>query len=166
MVGKKQIEIERGMEADILSLIETDHQEIRELFNQLLDNKTPKKSQKLFEQLYQEMALHAHAEETVFYPAMREYQETEKFLEEAEQEHNSVKILLEQMKSLKPNDEEFETKFTHLRDSMLHHVEEEENEIFPVVRACMGDQLQSLGQEFQEAKKHWKEDVKAALERK
>lgn len=165
----KQIENEKGVDpgTDILSLIEVDHQEVKELFKQLETSKDAKKIQKVFEQIYQEMALHAHAEETAFYPAMREFKETAKFLEDAEEEHNSVKILLEQMKSLKPKEAEFETKFTHLKESMLHHIEEEENEIFSAVRDCMEEeQLQKLGEEFQEAKESWIANVEAALKRR
>lgn len=166
---EKHIEQEKGVETgtDILSLIETDHREVEELFNQLESNKDARKAQKLFEQIYQEMSLHAHAEETAFYPAMREYKQTEKFLADAEEEHNSVKILLEQMKVLKPKDSEFQEKFTELKEAMLHHIEEEENEIFTAVRKCMEEeQLQNLAKEFQDAKENWESDVKVAMKRK
>lgn len=152
---------------DILSLIETDHQEVEQLFEELENNLSSKKAQKIFEQIYQELSLHAHAEELVFYPALREYEQAAKYIEEAEKEHNAVKILLEQMKSLKSNDDEFEVKLRHLKESTLHHVEEEEEEIFSIVRDCIdADQLQKMGQEFQEAKAKWEEDVKVAIAKK
>lgn len=157
----------KKQENNILSLIETDHREAEKLFEQLESNAGSKKAQNIFKELFTELSLHAHAEELVLYPAMQEYEETKQYIEEAESEHNSVKILLEQMRSLKPTDPEFTVKFQHLKESLLHHVEEEEEEIFAAIRECMDDQaLQSLGQEFEQAKAHWKEDVKAAIARK
>lgn len=151
---------------DILSLIETDHNEIRQLFEEIQSAKG-KKAQTCFEKIYRELTLHAQAEELVFYPAMREFKETEKYIEEAESEHNSAKILLEQMKSLKPGDSEFQTKLEHLIESVSHHLEEEEGEIFEAVRRCMNaEQLQELSGEFETAKSHSEADVEESLTRK
>jgi hemerythrin superfamily protein len=149
---------------DILTLIEADHRKVDQLFEEIESSKGAKKIQDCFHQIYKELTLHAEAEELVFYPAMREYEETEEFIEEAEEEHNSAKILLEQMKALKPNDDEFKTKLQHLIESVKHHVEEEENEIFPAIRECMEDEeLSQLGEEFQQAKTKLQPQVEAAL---
>lgn len=156
---------QQGM--DILLLIETDHREVEDLFEQLEENAGSKKAEKIFKQIFSELSLHAHAEELVLYPAMQEYEQTKKYIEEAESEHNTAKILLEQMKSLKLSDPEFEVKFKYLKESVLHHVEEEEHEIFEAVRECMDEQdLIALGQEFKQAKAKWKDDVEAAIARK
>jgi hemerythrin superfamily protein len=151
-------------QGDILSLIELDHRATEQLFDELEGTKAKKKTQELFNQIYKELTLHAKAEELVFYPAMMEYDETKQYVEEAEEEHNSVKILLEQMKALEPNDSEFENKMMNLKESVLHHVEEEESEIFDAVRERMDDQqLQKLGEEFQAAKSRLQSDVEAQL---
>jgi hemerythrin superfamily protein len=149
---------------DILTLIEADHRKVDQLFEEIESSKGAKKAQDCFNQIYKELTLHAQAEELVFYPAMREYEETEEYIEEAEDEHNSVKILLEQMKALKPGDDEFKTKLHHLVESVKHHVEEEESEIFSAVREAMDDdELQQLGTEFQEAKAKLAPQVEAAI---
>lgn len=156
-----------GSSENILTLIESEHREAEKLFDEIANSGDAKKKQQCFDKLYQALNLHAQVEEFVFYPAMREYKETEKYIEEAEQEHNSVKILLEQMKALKPKDTEFETKFTYLKESVSHHVEEEESEIFDAVRKCMDEkQLQELAQNFKETKSRLEPDVKKALSRK
>ncbi len=161
----RELDVESISESNILSLIEEDHREVEQLFEEF-DSAKGRRLQTLFNQIYMEMTLHAHAEELSFYPAMREYEETAKFIEEAEQEHNSVKILLEQMHSLKPGDAEFKTKMSHLKESMLHHIEEEEEEIFPVVTDCMDEaELEKLGQEFQAVKERWRADLQAAMKK-
>jgi hemerythrin superfamily protein len=165
MIMLKQQEGDR-QGTDILSLIETDHNEIKRLFEEMQSAKG-KKAQICFENIYKELSLHAKAEELVFYPAMREFKETEKYIEEAASEHNGAKILREQMKSLQPEDEEFQTKLGHLIESVLHHVEEEESDIFEAVRKCMSvEQLQELAGEFESAKSRSEADVDASITRK
>lgn len=149
---------------DILTLIEADHRKVEELFAQIETAKGTKKSQQIFEQIYKELNLHALAEELVFYPAMQEYEQTKQYIEEAEEEHTAAKILLEQMKSLDSTDVEFKTKLQHLQEAIMHHVEEEESEIFNAVRECIEEeQLVVLAQEFLSAKTKVEADVEAAL---
>jgi len=148
---------------NILSLIETDHQAVEQLFNQAEQAKG-KKLQGYFKQIYKEITLHAQAEEIVFYPAMREHEETAQYIEEAEEEHTSAKVLMEQMKGMAPDDEDFVDMMMDLKDAIMHHVEEEESEIFEAVRECMSeDTLKNLGNEFQQTKKSLEADVEAML---
>jgi len=149
---------------DILALIEADHRKVEELFQELEKAKSSKKTYEFLTQIYTELNLHAKAEELVFYPAMREYDETSKFIEEAEEEHAEAETLLEQIKAISPDDDQFEKKIEQLKKAVQHHVEEEESEIFEAVRDCMDDdQLKSLGKEFQEAKTKLEEEVVAAI---
>jgi len=146
---------------DILSLIEKDHQAVEKLFEKA-ENAKGKKLQDYFKQIYKEMTLHAQAEEIVFYPAMREHEETAQYIEEAEEEHTSVKVLLEQMKGMDPGDEEYMDMMMDLKDAIMHHVEEEESEIFDAISECMDEAvLENLGREFQQAKSNLEADVEA-----
>jgi hemerythrin superfamily protein len=148
----------------ILTLIESDHEAVEQLFEDIEEAEKPKEIQSYFEEIYKELTLHAHAEEIVFYPAMMEYEETREYVEEAEAEHNSAKILLEQMKQLGASHPEFATKMTHLKETILHHVEEEENELFEAVEKCMDkEKLSQLGMEFQQAKANYKPSLEAAM---
>lgn len=148
---------------NILSLIETDHRKVEQLF-QAIETAKGAKAIECFNQIYTELTLHAKAEELVFYPAMQDYPAAKQLIEEAESEHNSAKILLEQMKLLNPANDEFQTKLMHLKQTILHHVEEEEDEIFKAVRESIKEgELQQLGQEFQATKARLKEDVELAL---
>lgn len=150
---------------DILSLIESEHRAVEELFGQLESSEDTEEIEQLFEDVYRALTLHARVEELVFYTALREYEETQGYLEEAEAEHNSTKILLEQMKNLSVEDSEFGVKMSYLQDTFLHHVEEEESEIFEAIRQCMDEEaLDALGQEFMEAKVRITPDVEALIE--
>ncbi|MDZ7953935.1 hemerythrin domain-containing protein [Nostoc sp. DedQUE09] len=148
---------------DILSLIEAEHRQVEKLFAEAEKAKGAKLVEQ-FNQIYIELILHARTEELVFYPALREYEETEQYIEEAEEEHEEVSVILEEIKGLKPTKPEFKEKMSELKEILEHHVEEEESEIFNAVRECMSDQeLTELGQEFQETKAKLVSNVEAAL---
>ncbi|MDM9584161.1 hemerythrin domain-containing protein [Nostoc sp. GT001] len=148
---------------DILSLIEAEHRQVEKLFAEAEKVKGAKLFEQ-FNQIYIELILHARTEELVFYPALREYEETEQYVEEAEEEHEEVSVILEEIKALKPTQPEFKEKMSELKETLEHHVEEEESEIFNAVRECMSDrELTELGQEFQETKAKLTSNVEAAL---
>lgn len=148
---------------NILSLIEAEHRQVEKLFAEA-EKADSNELYECFNEIYKALTLHARSEELVFYPAMREYEETEKYIEEAEAEHEEAKILLEEIKSLKPTDSEFKTKIKSLKKAVQHHVEEEEKEIFKAISECMTDkQLSDLGQEFQKTKTKLEEEVKTAM---
>ncbi|MDZ8185954.1 MAG: hemerythrin domain-containing protein [Nostoc sp. ChiSLP02] len=150
---------------DILSLIEAEHRQVEQLFAQAQKAKGSK-LQETFNQLYKALNLHARTEELVFYPALREYEETEEYIEEAEEEHEDVSLLLEEIKALQPSDPEFKEKISELKEAVEHHVEEEESEIFNAVRESIDEQyLVELGQEFQKAKAQLEPEIEAALTR-
>lgn len=148
---------------DILSLIEAEHRQVEQLFEEA-GTASKNKLYEIFDQIYLAVNLHARTEELVFYPALREYEETAQYIEEAEEEHEEAEVLLEEIKALKPTDAEFQSKLTDLREAIMHHVEEEESEIFEAVRGCISEEeLVELGQEFLEGKAKLEADVKAAM---
>lgn len=152
-------------EADILSLIEADHRKIDKLIADA-EKAKGKTLYSLFNQIYTELNLHARGEELSLYPAMREYKQTAKFVEEAESEHEQAETIAEKMKQVEPEAPAFQEMLGELKAAIQHHVQEEENEIFAAVRQCMNEQqLQQLAQEFQQAKSKFQEDVKEALTR-
>lgn len=149
---------------NILELIEQDHRKVESLLEEIKKTKDAKKKMKLFNDIYKEVNLHAKAEELVFYPAMREYDDTAEYIEEAEEEHEDAEALLEEMKEFNPKDAEFKEKLEELTEAIQHHVEEEESEIFKAVRKCIDEQqLNTLGEEFQAAKGKLQAEVQEAL---
>lgn len=152
-------------EANILSLIEADHRKLDDLIAEAEKGES-KKLYSLFNQIYTELNLHARGEELSLYPAMREHKETAKFVEEAESEHEEAEALAERMKNMGPDAPAFKELLGEFKAAIQHHVQEEENEIFAAVRKCMDEQqLVQLGQEFQQAKLKFQDEVKEALTR-
>ena len=138
---------------DALELLKQDHQTVKSLFDQIDDVEDAKQRKKLFDQIDTELNIHAHIEETVFYPAMQKIDALKEMVEEALEEHQEVKTLLEEMEGLDPENERFSASLEELMENVEHHVAEEEDEMFPKVREqCDQATLDRLGDQLESAK--------------
>jgi hemerythrin-like domain-containing protein len=79
-------------------------------------------------------------------------------VEEAAVEHQTAKDLIAQIEAASAVDETYDAKVKVLGEYIKHHVEEEENEIFPKVRD-MKDELDELGQELMARKVELMEEL-------
>jgi len=135
-------------------LLKQDHQTVSGIFDELEAGDAAARRQ-TFPRLKQELDVHAHIEETIFYPALKERPETRELVAEAYDEHAEVKRLLaslEQGLGAADGDAWLE-QLTDLRDSVEHHVEEEENELFPNAEKALGaEQIDALGTRMKEEK--------------
>ncbi len=127
-----------------IELLKTQHEEMRALFDQI-EAAEDEDKEELFEQLADALAVHATIEEKHFYPATKNAR-TEELLQEAVEEHLSVKRLIADLLDMSPEDAQFDAKVTVLREQVEHHVEEEEGELFPRVKKMFKeDELEDLG---------------------
>lgn len=141
---------------DIFQILKKDHQTAKDLFKKLetTGSRATKSREKLFAQLKNALEAHSHGEEAVFYPALRENAEMVDIINEATEEHAEVANLLEELEELGPESGEWSSKLSELKKSVLHHVKEEEGKIFKKAKDLLEkEELQTLGKEFQEAKK-------------
>ena len=138
---------------DALELLKKDHQAVKNLFDQIGDAEDGKQRKKLFDQIDTQLNIHAHIEETVFYPEMQKIDELNDMVEEALEEHQEVKTLLEEMEGRDPEDDQFIASLEELMENVEHHVAEEEDEMFPKVRErCDQATLDRLGDQLESAK--------------
>ena len=141
-----------------LTLLKQDHGNVEELFRQF-ENATPSDTDELMrirDKLIEHLSKHAAIEELVFYPAVRAKLGDDNAFTVLEglEEHHIVKLTLSELEKMAPDNERFRPKMTVLIESVRHHVQEEEEEIFPSVRdAFTVEELNTLGEEM-EAIKH------------
>jgi len=137
---------------DAFSLLKADHQKVAGLFEQL-ESASGQRKLRVFEQIKTELELHTQIEEKVFYPALEKPEETHDLTLEAYEEHNVVKKLLQELGRARTANEEWEAKAKVLQENVEHHVEEEENELFPKAEAALGDEeIERLGERLEMAK--------------
>jgi hemerythrin-like domain-containing protein len=138
---------------DALELLKQDHQKIKRLFKAVKEATDFNKRRQLFDQIETELEMHAHLEEMVFYPAIEEYEQLKDIVAEALQEHQEAKTLLQEIEELGSEREEFDSNLEELMESVEHHVEEEEGEMFPKVRRHLdSSKLEQLGKELESLK--------------
>lgn len=142
---------------DAITLLRQDHRTVEKLFKsyEKTGDKAHKTRRDLVDQMIEELSTHASIEEQLFYPRVRqEVPDAEDTVLEGLEEHHIVKWTLSELEGLEPTNERFHPKVTVLMESVRHHVEEEESEMFPEVRKAMGRKaLQELGDRLETAKK-------------
>ena len=144
---------------DAFTLLKQDHEKVSGIFEKLEDTteRAIKTREELFAQLKTELDIHAHIEETILYPVLKEADETHEITLEAVEEHNVVKQLLGELEQMSVDQEEWKAKLTVLRENVEHHVEEEEGEMFGQARQILSrEQIESLGERLQAAKQEQK----------
>ncbi|MFB9245550.1 hemerythrin domain-containing protein [Massilia antarctica] len=144
-----------GQEAqDAIALLTEDHENVKQMFEQFegLGDRAHATKKKLATQICTELTKHATAEEEIFYPAVRAATKSnEDLVDEATVEHASAKDLIAQIMEMEATEELFDAKVKVLSEMIEHHVEEEENEMFPKAREA-GLDLEALGQQIAERK--------------
>ena len=142
---------------DAITLLKNDHKTVEKLFKSFEkagDGAKVRKRQ-IVDQIIEELAIHAAIEERHFYPAVRaRVEEAEDTVLEGLEEHHIVKWTLSELDGMNGDEERFDAKVTVLIESVRHHVEEEEGEMFPKVREAIGrKELQELGETMEKARK-------------
>jgi hemerythrin superfamily protein len=128
-----------------IDLLEQQHREVKTLFKKFEKATAAGEKRRLFEQIADELAVHAAIEEKHFYPATKSAR-TQDLLQEAVEEHLQAKRVIADLLEMDVEDAQFDAKMTVLREEIDHHVEEEENELFPQVEKLLADdELEDLG---------------------
>jgi hemerythrin superfamily protein len=132
---------------DAIEMLEEQHRDVEDLFEEFEQAEASEKRD-LFEEIADQLSVHATIEERHFYPAVKE-KRTEDILLEALEEHLGIKRVIADCLELDAKDETFDAKVKVLKELVEHHVEEEEKDLFPKVRKIMSsEELLAIAQEM------------------
>ena len=117
-----------------IELLSNDHDKVEELFEKVKANEDGDNTA-TFEKIKAELDVHAHIEETIFYPHLLQNgdEELQKIVNEGIEEHRQMKMFLKELDALTGDGDKFKAKLKVLMEDTEHHVEEEEGEMFPMV---------------------------------
>ncbi|HVF32232.1 MAG TPA: hemerythrin domain-containing protein [Acidimicrobiales bacterium] len=140
-----------------LTLLKQDHGNVEELFHRFetADANDVEELARVRDLVIQHLSRHAVIEEQVFYPAIRARLGDEHAFTVLEglEEHHAAKMMLSELEKLAPTHERFRAKFTVIVENVRHHVEEEESDMFPLVReAFTVEELNEMGEQMATAK--------------
>ena len=141
---------------DALELLTADHNRVRGLFTrfQAAEGENDAQAARLAAKIFEELEVHTKIEEEIFYPAVTKLdKEIHELVTEGLEEHHVVDSLMAEVKGLSPSDEEWAAKMKVLIENVEHHAEEEEREMFPLIRKATGNDDRSELGERMEARK-------------
>ena len=139
-----------------IELLKADHDTVSKLFQKVKATEEGEEHRELFKKIKSELDAHAHIEEKIFYPRLKQEEELEDITLEGIEEHHQAKMFLRELANLKEDSEKFEPKLKVLMEDITHHVQEEEGIMFPKVQKVINEaELQELGKQMAEEKKNF-----------
>lgn len=136
------------MPETVFSVLKKEHKEIKALL------KKAEKDPGQFQAFTEELTTHVRAEEqTVYKPLMKEQAVHEMILEGLE-EHHVVNLVVKEMQKSKAGDEVWKAKFKVMTENLEHHIEEEEQQMFPAAEKAIGrEKAVQMAEQYSKAEK-------------
>ncbi len=125
------------------SLLKEQHRKVEALFSQVEGGKHD-----VLVELANNLVAHMAIEQEIFYPAVRSLDRDQ--VSESFEEHSVAELALKRALETDSDDEQFSARVRVLKELVLHHVKEEEGELFPKVEKKMSEtDLDDLAQAMQ-----------------
>jgi hemerythrin superfamily protein len=146
----------RSKNPDAIDMLKEDHEKVEKAFKEFekMDRQDAEACRQLIGTVCDELKVHTSLEEEIFYPAVREAIEDEDILNEASVEHETAKMLIEQLENMSADDPNYYATFTVLGEYVRHHIKEEQGEMFPQAKkseldlGALGERMRSRKQEL------------------
>lgn len=140
------------------ALLEKQHRKVKTIFNKL--EKGRGDAMELMTELANDLAAHMAIEQEIFYPAVQHLDDDT--IREAYEEHALAEVALKRLLGTDPESPSFKARVVAAKELIEHHVQEEEEELFPKVEKKLGDDaLNALGKQM---KARFEEVMEAGFE--
>ncbi|MCR9161500.1 MAG: hemerythrin domain-containing protein [Nannocystaceae bacterium] len=141
------------MSAEIFKTLREDHDKQRTLLDLVGKTKGDSEGRReLFARLKRELEEHAMAEEKSLYAAMMSADGGQEKARHSVAEHKDIDDIVEQLEEMEMSNPRWLATFDRLKHKVLHHLEEEEHEIFQAAGRVLDDERkESLNEVFVEA---------------
>lgn len=141
----------KTVEHDVITLLKIDHAEFKRMFSayeKLIEKNDTIGKEKLANKIFCELIAHTLSEEEIFYPHARKATQDDAMLNEGLVEHEGFKKLVAQLLNMKNNDEMYDAKIKVLGEYLIHHIDEEDKEMFPAVQKTKELDLRKMAKDF------------------
>jgi len=137
--------------ADVVELIKAQHRELAKLLQQA-EHAEPEETAALLRQVADLLLPHSQAEESFVYPAIGELdREEDDEVKDGAAEHHHIEGLLRELLDEAPSGPGCDGKLAAMIGELRHHVEEEEQDLLPVLSQQADDtRREALGARFAE----------------
>lgn len=140
---------------DAITMLKDDHDRVKKILNELEETteRAVKTRTELFAKVEAEIRLHEEIEETILYPAFKAHETLKDIVLEGYEEHHVADMILAELDGVDVTDETWGSKLKVLKESLEHHIEEEEEKMFPRARKEFSrTQMAELGRQMQAIK--------------
>lgn len=139
---------------DIFSILKSDHDLHRQLLASIAETRGDSDERgELFESFRIEVTAHAAAEEESLYAAMLSDPDLRDDGRHSVSEHKEIDDMLGELQEIDEASDAWLTKFKEMRDRYEHHIEEEEEEMFPAAEKHFSSaKAEELGAKFDRRK--------------
>ena len=133
-----------GSEAapDAIEILEREHRRFENLLKQGEETTERARStrRELLKTLTAELNAHELMEEKALYPALQAHPQAREIVLEGYQEHHVADLIVQELHDVATNDEVWGAKFKVLKESLEHHIKEEEGNMFRLARGIFARQ--------------------------
>ena len=139
-----------------ITLLKEDHKTLKKLLSEGEDTteRAVKTRHQLLDRFTTELRVHERIEEKILYPALKKHDKAKDIVLEGYQEHHVADLLVKELHAMDVTDERWGAKFKVLKESIEHHIEEEEGDMFPKANQIFdARELNELGDLMQAMKK-------------
>ena len=153
----------RSKNPDAIDMLKEDHEKVEKAFKEFekMDRQDAETCRQLIVTVCDDLKVHTSLEEEIFYPAVREAIEDEDIMNEASVEHETAKMLIEQLENMSADDPNYYATFTVLGEYVKHHIKEEQGEMFPQAKKSELD-LEALAERMRSRKQELAGEVEKA----
>lgn len=142
----------------MLERIQREHDDVRALFLTIDNNEERQGS--IFSDLAVEILAHHEAEEEVVFSKLPASDDAEALKLELIAEHDTIRRQIQVVLDTDSEDDNWKARYSVLKELFSHHMEEEENELFDVLREDVSPQvIGSMPRSFETARTKHKADA-------
>jgi hypothetical protein len=143
-------------DVNAIALLEKDHKTMKDLASDMegITRRVPSKRAELFEKLRTELTAHETIETEIFYSVLKEHSKATDLFLEAYVGHHVADLIVHELASEPLDDEAWSAHAKLLSESIEHHIEEQEGELFGIARSILDKtELEDLGERMEQRKR-------------
>lgn len=136
----------------IYDILKAEHKQVADLIQQAMRDG----SKETFFKIKAKTEPHLLGEEKLFYPILEDKSELRDLVSHAYEEHNEIKSISSELENMDAGSSDWTSKIKELNESVSHHVEEEENKVFPEAQKVLSnDKAQQIAQQYLDFSKNF-----------
>jgi hemerythrin-like domain-containing protein len=144
----------------IYDILITEHKQVADLIQQAMRDG----SKETFFKIKAKTDPHLLGEEKFLYPLLEQKEELRDLANHAYEEHNQIKSISSELESMDAGSQNWTSKVKELNEAVTHHVQEEENKVFPQAQKALGqDKAQEIAQQYIEFSQSFKQQQQPSM---